>query len=68
MIKNSIRVACATRNVSSKELAAAIGVSETQLSKWTNNKVQPSVHYIVPMLAYLQFKFEDLFHEEETKC
>ena len=40
---NRIKAVLAEKQVSAKQLCVAIGKNETTVSRWCNNKIQPSV-------------------------
>ena len=40
---NRIKAVLAEKQISAKQLSVAVGKNETTISRWCNNKIQPSV-------------------------
>jgi len=59
---NRIRVALAEKNKSSKWLAEQIGVSVITMSRWVNNRMQPSLDQLVKMANALDIDVTELIN------
>jgi putative transcriptional regulator len=57
---NRIKGALADATVSNKELAQAIGVTETTVSFWCTNGRQPSIETLFGIAEYLKIDVRDL--------
>lgn len=57
---NRIKAVLAEKQVSAKELAAAIGRNETSVSRWCNNKIQPSVVQLQEIAHFLDVDVREL--------
>ena len=59
---NRIRVAIAEKNKSNKWLAEQIGVSVITMSRWVNNRMQPSLDQLVKMAKALDIDVTELIN------
>lgn len=59
---NRIRVALAEKNKSNKWLAEQIGVSVITISRWVNNRMQPSLDQLVKMANALDIDVTKLIN------
>lgn len=50
---NRIKVVLAEKQVSAKQLCIAVGKNETTVSRWCNNKIQPSVAQLQAIAHFL---------------
>lgn len=57
---NRIKAALAERQRTSRWLAAEINKSETTVSRWASNKVQPSLEQLYEIADVLQMDVKDL--------
>ena len=57
---NRIKAVLAEKQVSAKELASAIGRNETSISRWCNNKIQPSVAQLQEIAHFLDVDVREL--------
>lgn len=57
---NRIKAVLAEKQVSAKELAVAIGRNETSVSRWCNNKIQPSVAQLQEIAHFLDVDVREL--------
>tara|TARA_B100000809_G_C14877893_1_gene438053 strand:- start:200 stop:415 length:216 start_codon:yes stop_codon:yes gene_type:complete len=58
---NRIKAVLAERNVSSKELAKVLKKTESTVSRWCTNDVQPSVEVFFLIAKHLDVDIKDLF-------
>ena len=64
---NRIRVALAEKNKSNKWLAEQIGVSVITMSRWVNNRMQPSSDQLVKMPKALHIDVTELINRTKEK-
>lgn len=57
---NRIKAVLAEKQVSAKELASAIRRNETSVSRWCNNKIQPSVVQLQEIAHFLDVDVREL--------
>ena len=57
---NRIKVALAERQKTSKWLAEQLNKSETTVSRWASNKVQPSIEQLYEIAGLLEMDVKDL--------
>ena len=57
---NRIKVALAERQKTSKWLAEQLGKSETTVSRWASNRVQPSVEQLFKIADILEMDVKEL--------
>lgn len=57
---NRIKAVLAEKQVSAKRLCEAVGKNETTVSRWCNNKVQPSVGQLQEIAHFLDVDVRDL--------
>lgn len=57
---NRIKAVLAEKQVSAKQLCAAIGKNETTVSRWCNNKIQPSVPQLQEIARFLDVDEREL--------
>jgi transcriptional regulator with XRE-family HTH domain len=58
---NRIKAVLAEKNVSSKELAGHLDKTESTVSRWCTNDVQPSVEIFYLIAKYLDVDIRELF-------
>ena len=61
---NRIRVILAERWLTNRWLAEQMGVTEITVSRWTTNKVQPSMTQFVIISKLLGVELKDLIEDE----
>ncbi len=57
---NRIKAVLAEKQVSAKQLSSAIGRNETTVSRWCNNKIQPSVSQLQEIAHFLDVDVREL--------
>lgn len=57
---NRIKAVLAERQVSAKQLCTAVGKNETTVSRWCNNKIQPSVSQLQEIARILDVDVREL--------
>lgn len=57
---NRIKAVLAEKQVSAKRLCEAVGKNETTVSRWCNNKVQPSVAQLQEIAHFLDVDVREL--------
>lgn len=57
---NRIRVVLAEKQITNHWLATQLGVADMTMSRWTTNKIQPSMSQFIEMARLLGVKLEDL--------
>lgn len=62
---NRIRVALAEQNKTNRWLAEQMGKSEVTISRWVQNKTQPSLEQLVVVAKVLSVSPKDLINEVE---
>jgi len=58
---NRIKAVLAEKNVSSKDLAKHLGKTESTVSRWCTNDVQPSIEIFSQIAKYLEVDIRELF-------
>ena len=58
---NRIKAVLAEKNASSKELAKHLGKTESTVSRWCTNDVQPAVEVFYQVAKFLDVDIKDLF-------
>ena len=58
---NRIKAVLAEKNVSSKDLAKHFNKTESTVSRWCTNDVQPSVETFYQVAKFLDVDIKDLF-------
>lgn len=64
---NRIKVVLAEQNRSGKWLAAQLGKTDTTISRWVQNKVQPSVEQLFEIANVLGVEAKDLINSINNK-
>ena len=64
---NRIKVALAERNKTNRWLAEHIGKSEITVSRWVQNKAQPSLKQLLVIAKVLSVSPKDLINEIDSK-
>lgn len=62
---NRIRVILAERSLTNRWLAEQMGVTEITISRWTTNKVQPSMSQFIKMSQIFHIDLKDLVEPYE---
>jgi len=57
---NIIKVVLTERNVTSRQLARHLGKTETTISRWCTNDMQPPVEVLYEIARFLQVDVADL--------
>lgn len=68
---NRIKVALAEQNKTNRWLAEQMGKSEITISRWVQNKAQPSLEQLLQVASLLSISPRDLINEidsELTQC
>lgn len=60
---NRIKVALAEQNKTNRWLAEQMGKSEITISRWTQNKSQPSLEQLLQIASLLSVSPKDLINE-----
>ena len=60
-MKNRIKILLFERDLRQKKVSELIGVTETTLSLWTNNKTQPSASSLIKLMSLLNCTPEDIY-------
>ena len=63
---NRIRVALAEQNKTNRWLAEQMGKSEITISRWVQNKAQPSLEQLLKVAKFLSVSPKDLINEVEN--
>lgn len=61
---NRIRVVLADKQITNRWLAEQLGVTDMTVSRWTTNKIQPSMAQFVDIAQLLQVDIKDLLEVE----
>jgi len=64
-INNRLRVILAEQVKTNRWLAEQMGVSEMTVSRWTTNKIQPSMAQFVALSKILNVELKDLLEDEK---
>ncbi|UKI45654.1 MAG: helix-turn-helix transcriptional regulator [Phocaeicola vulgatus] len=64
---NRIRVALAEQNKTNRWLAERMGKSEITISRWVQNKTQPSLEQLLQIAKLLSVSPKDLINDINTK-
>ena len=65
--RNRIKVVLAEKNVQSKQLGQMVGVSRTTISKWVNNKQQPTLNHLYEIADALEVNICELLVNNANK-
>lgn len=57
---NRLRVVLAEKCITNRWLAEQLSVTEMTVSRWSTNKVQPSISQMVEIAKVLEVKLDDL--------
>ena len=57
---NRIRVVLAEKQITNRWLAEQLGVTDMTVSRWSTNKVQPSVFQLVEIAKLLEVNIKEL--------
>lgn len=57
---NRLRVILAEKNITNRWLAAQLGVAEMTISRWSTNKVQPSLAQLINIAKVLDVTLDEL--------
>lgn len=63
-IKCNIKAILATKEMTARELAAAIGVTETTVSNWTNNTSYPTLVKLFTIADALDVTIDQLYSKK----
>ncbi len=62
---NNLAIVLEEKEVSNKELAEGVGVSENTVSRWRNNLMQPGIPKLFQIADYLEVNVKDLLRDNE---
>ncbi len=62
---NRLRVVLAEKNKTNRWLADAIGKNENTISRWCNNRAQPSVEVLADIAKALDVDIRELFNKSK---
>ena len=57
---NRLRVILAEENITNRWLASQLGVAEMTISRWSTNKVQPSLAQLIDIAKVLDVTLDEL--------
>ena len=60
-MKNRLKILLFERDLRQKRVSELIGVTETTLSLWANNKTQPSANSLMKLMSVLDCTPEDIY-------
>lgn len=63
---NRIRVILADKQLTNRWLADKLGVADMTVSRWTTNKIQPSMSQFVEISKILKVDINDLLEVDEN--
>ncbi len=61
---NRIRVVLAEKQITNRWLAEQLGVTDMMVSRWSTNKVQPSVSQLIEIAKLLEVDIKDLIEAD----
>jgi len=61
LVLNRLKFVLLEKNVKNKELAKALGKTESTVSQWCNNLMQPSLETFYEIANFLDVDMKDLF-------
>ncbi len=61
---NRIRVVLAEKQITNRWLAEQLGVTDMTVSRWSTNKVQPSVSQLVEIAKLLEVDIKDMIEAD----
>ncbi|MBN8850361.1 MAG: transcriptional regulator [Sphingobacteriales bacterium 50-39] len=61
LVLNRLKFVLLEKNVKNKELAKALGKTESTVSQWCNNLMQPSLETFYKIANFLDVDMKDLF-------
>ncbi|SQH73036.1 Predicted transcriptional regulator [Porphyromonas crevioricanis] len=64
---NRLRVVMAEKNITNRWLARQLGVTEMTVSRWSTNKVQPSVTQLINIAKILDITLDELVEPYRDK-
>jgi len=64
---NRIRIVLADKVITNRALATYLGVNEMTVSRWTTNKIQPSMSQFVDIAKFLNVQLEELIESKPDK-
>ncbi len=64
---NRIRVVLADKQITNHWLAEQLGVTDITISRWTTNKIQPSVSQLIEVAKLLKVDIKDLLEPYEDQ-
>ena len=60
-MKNRLKILLIEKDLRQKKVSELIGVTETTLSLWTNNKTPPSASSLMKLMSILDCTPEDIY-------
>ena len=60
-MNNRLKILLIEKGLRQKKVSELIGVTETTLSLWTNNKTQPSASSLIKLMSILDCTPEDIY-------
>jgi transcriptional regulator with XRE-family HTH domain len=61
LVLNRLKFVLLEKNIKNKELAKAMGKTESTVSQWCNNLMQPSLETFYEIANFLEVDMKDLF-------
>ena len=66
-IKRSVRVACAKRGTTQRELAVGINTTEQAVSRWCSSEGNPSYSTLKRIAEFFEMKLTEFLEPEDNK-
>ena len=60
-MNNRLKILLIEKGLRQKQVSELVGVTETTLSLWTNNKTQPSASSLMKLMSILDCTPEDIY-------
>jgi putative transcriptional regulator len=60
LIVNRIKAVLAEKAITNKQLAQHLGITESSVSRWCTNEMQPSLYTLHSIAAYLKVDIREL--------
>ncbi|WP_434501947.1 helix-turn-helix transcriptional regulator [Prevotella sp.] len=66
-VRNRLRVVLADKEITNHWLAKQMGVTDMTVSRWSTNKIQPSISQFVSIAKILNVRLEDLIEDPNSR-
>lgn len=66
-VRNRLRVVLADKEITNHSLAKQMGVTDMTVSRWSTNKIQPSISQFVSIAKILNVRLEDLIEDPNSR-